>query len=92
MEATEVIKKPLITEKTTFDANEFNRYAFEVDLRAGKPEIKAAIETLYKVKVASVRTQVRKGKYFRNRFGTGKTSPWKRAAVTLEGEDRIDLF
>jgi large subunit ribosomal protein L23 len=92
LEATDIIKKPLITEKSTWESTERNRYAFEVNMRARKPQIKAAIEKLYKVRVASVATQVRKGKYFRTRFGPAKSSDWKRATVQLHEDDRIDLF
>ncbi len=92
MEATHVVKRPIITEKTTFEASSFNRYAFEVDIAARKGQIKAAVESLYGVRVAGVATQVRKGKTFRNRFGVGKTSDWKKATVTLHEDDRIDLF
>ena len=92
MEPTTVIKKPLITEKSAWETESRNRYSFEVDMRARKPQIKAAIETIYGVKVARVSTQVRKGKYFRTRFGPGKTSNWKRATVQLAGDDRIELF
>ncbi len=92
MEATTVIKKPLITEKSAWETETRNRYSFEVDMRARKPQIKAAIEEIYGVKVARVSTQIRKGQYFRTRFGPGKTSDWKRATVQLAGDDRIELF
>jgi len=92
MEATTVIKRPLITEKSTVESGERNRYSFEVDMRARKPQIKAAIESIYGVRVERVATQVRKGKYFRTRFGPAKTSSWKRAVVQLHEEDRIELF
>jgi len=92
MEATNVIKKPLITEKSAWEAESRNRYSFEVDMRAHKPQIKAAIESIYGVKVERVSTQIRKGQYFRTKFGPGKTSNWKRATVQLAGDDRIELF
>lgn len=92
IEATDIIKKPLITEKTTWESGDRNRYSFEVDKRAKKPQIKAAIEKLYKVRVQSVATQVRKGKYFRTRFGPAKSADWKKATVHLHEEDRIELF
>lgn len=102
-EPTHVLKRPIVTEKSTWEANApikngkragetTNRYTFEVPMDARKPEIKSAVETLYGVRVDRVATQVRKGKYFRNRFGTGKTSNWKKAVVTLHPEDRIELF
>ena len=103
MEPTHVIKRPLITEKSTFEAagtiprgkragQPLNRYAFEVDMRARKGDIAKAIESIYNVRVAKVNTQIRKGQYFRTRFGPGKTSQWKKALVTLHEDDRIDLF
>lgn len=92
MEPTTIIKKPLISEKSTWDSNALNRYAFEVDMRARKPQIKQAVESIYGVRVTGVATQVRKGKYFRTRFGPAKTSTWKRAIVQLHDEDRIELF
>jgi len=103
MHATQVIKRPLITEKSTWESmhtrlkgkqagEPLNRYSFEVDMRARKPQIREAIEALYDVRVLNVNTQVRKGQYFRTRFGPGKTSNWKKAVVTLHPEDRIELF
>ncbi|MGB1124395.1 MAG: 50S ribosomal protein L23 [Phycisphaeraceae bacterium] len=103
MEPTHVIKRPLITEKSTFEASgsiprgkragqPLNRYAFEVDMKARKGDIAKAIEAIYNVRVEKVNTQIRKGQYFRTRFGPGKTSQWKKALVTLHDDDRIDLF
>jgi large subunit ribosomal protein L23 len=92
MEPTTVIKKPLVTEKSAWETETRNRYSFEVDMRARKPQIKAAVEKIYGVKVARVSTQIRKGQYFRTKFGPAKTSNWKRATVQLAGDDRIDLF
>ena len=103
MEPTHIIKRPLITEKSTFEASgtiprgkragqPLNRYSFEVDRRARKGDIAKAIEAIYNVRVAKVNTQTRKGQYFRTKFGPGKTSSWKKAVVTLHADDRIDLF
>ena len=103
MEPTHIIKRPLITEKSTYEASgeiprgkragePMNRYAFEVDMRARKGDIAKAIEAIYNVRVVKVNTQTRKGQYFRTRFGPGKTSSWKKALVTLHPDDRIDLF
>jgi large subunit ribosomal protein L23 len=92
MEATTVIKKPLITEKSTWEGTDRNRYSFEVDMRARKPHIKAAVETLYGVRVVKVSTQVRKGTYFRTKFGPARTNNWKRATVQLHADDKIELF
>lgn len=92
MEATTVIKKPLVTEKTTFAAGADNRYAFLVDNRADKGQIKRAVEDIYSVRVLSVATQVRKGQLKRNRMGWFRVGSQKRAVVKLHAEDRIELF
>ncbi|MEX0887117.1 MAG: 50S ribosomal protein L23 [Phycisphaeraceae bacterium] len=92
MEPTQIIKKPLITEKSTWEGERHRRYSFEVDMRARKPEIRRAIESIYNVRVVKVHTVIRKGTYFRTKFGPGKTSSWKKAAVKIHEEDRIDLF
>ncbi|MFP4144502.1 MAG: 50S ribosomal protein L23 [Phycisphaeraceae bacterium] len=92
MEASQIIKRPLVTEKGTWEADRHNRYAFEVDRRADKPSIRQAVENLYDVRVRKVRTQVRKGSFFRTRYGLSKTSTWKKALVELQEGDRIELF
>lgn len=92
MEATQVIKRPLITEKSTFQTGEFNRYGFQVDRRATKPEIKQAVEELYNVRVMSVATNTRKGQLRRNKFGFWRSKDMKRAIVKVHPEDKIDLF
>lgn len=103
LEPNTIIKRPIITEKSTWEASReikqgdragqpVNRYAFVVDMRARKPHIRAAIESLYGVRVVKVATQVRKGTYFRNKFGQGKKPDWKKAVVQLHADDRIDLF
>ncbi len=92
MEPTTVIRRPLVTEKNTFYANEFNRYGFEVDPRATKDQIKAAVQALYGVRVLSVATQNRKGQLKRNRFGFYRKGQHKRAVVKVHPEDKIELF
>lgn len=92
IDATYVIKRPLITEKSTWESEARNRYSFEVAADARKADIKRAVESLYNVKVAKVSTQVRKGKYKRTRWGAAYTGNWKRATVQLAGDDRIELF
>lgn len=92
MEAIYVIKKPLVTEKGTFAMNEFNRYAFEVDVKATKPQIKAAIEELYKVKVDRVNTQVHKGEFRRLKYGEIRMPTVKTATVKLKEGSTIELF
>ena len=92
MEATFVIRNPLVTEKTTFASSEFNRYTFEVDTRADKGQIKRAVEELYGVRVMSVATQNRKGQMRRNRYGHWRTKDVKQATVKIHADDRIELF
>ena len=89
---TEVIKAPLVSEKTTFLANSKNAYTFEVDKKADKGQIKTAIEKLYNVKVVGVRTVNVAGKPKRTRAGEKTTSAWKKAVVQLHPDNKIDLF
>jgi large subunit ribosomal protein L23 len=88
---TEVIKRPLISEKSTFLTTK-NAYSFEVDKKADKAQIKAAIEKLYNVKVLDVRTSNVEGKTRRTRSGFKKTSEWKKAVVKLHPDNKLDLF
>jgi len=92
MESTTVIKRPLVTEKSTFDSSHLHRYAFEVDRRATKDQIKRAVEDLYGVRVVSVNTQNRKGQLRRNKFGYWQSRSMKRAIVRVHDDDRIELF
>ncbi len=87
-----VIKSPLLTEKTTVGMNEQKRYAFLVDARATKTEIKKAVEDIYKVRVESVNTQVRKGTHRRTKFGLTVAPNTKTAVVRLHKDDVIELF
>ncbi|MGE0057894.1 MAG: 50S ribosomal protein L23 [Dehalococcoidia bacterium] len=89
-----VIVRPVITEKST-DLAAANKYIFEVDIRANKPQIKQAIETAFEVTVVEVNTMVMKGKPRGNRrFGRKVTygTDWKKAIVTLAADDKIELF
>lgn len=92
MTPTTVIRKPLITEKNTFMADQFHRYGFEVDPKATKAQIKKAVELLYNVKVVHVATQHRKGHAKRNKFGFFQTGQHKRAVVKVAAGDKIELF
>ena len=86
----EVLRAPVITEKATLMA-EFNQVCFFVSLDASKPEIKAAVEDLFKVKVTGVNTLVQKGKAKRFRGRPGKRADMKKAIVTLAEGDSIDV-
>jgi large subunit ribosomal protein L23 len=92
MEAHYVVKRPLLTEKSTFSMNEKGQYCFMVDPRASKDEIKKAVESLYKVKVVSVNTQLRKGKFRRMRTGLTQESLTKKATVRLAEGQAIEMF
>ena len=92
MDNTNVIIKPLITEKSTHQQQTRNAYAFEVHEDANKPQIKQAVEKLYNVKVVDVRTMTRKGKPRRTKFKMTHGSDWKRAVVVLDENSRIELF
>lgn len=87
-----IIKKPLVSEKSTYGMNEQKRYAFEVDPRASKVEIKAAVEQIYKVRVLGVNTVVRKLKKRRIKTGIIQDAPTKKAVVRLHADDQIELF
>jgi len=92
MDDINVILKPLITEKSTHQQQTRNAYAFKVDGRANKHQIRHAVERLYDVKVVDVRTMHRKGKPRRSRNAETHTSDWKRAVVVLDENSRIELF
>lgn len=92
MNPIHVIKKPLLTEKSTYLADAHNRHAFLVDRTARKTEIKAAIEELYGVRVLGVSTQNRKGRRKRTRVGYIVESTTKKALVKLHPDDTIELF
>ena len=86
----DVIVSPVVTEKSTM-ASEQNQVVFNVAKKASKPEIKAAIEALFGVKVTGVNTLVRKGKVKRFRGTIGRQSDVKKAIVTLADGQSIDI-
>lgn len=88
----QVILRPLVTEKGTHQSTRYNAYTFQVNPLATKTEIKAAVEELFHVKVEAVRTQVREGKRRRFRQSMGSLPTWKKAIVTLSGDDKIEFF
>ncbi|MBS4021486.1 MAG: 50S ribosomal protein L23 [Dethiobacter sp.] len=91
-EARDIIKKPLVTEKSTAMMEE-RKYAFQVDPKANKVEIKKAVEELFKVKVKSVNTLHVTGKMKRMGVHVGRRPSWKKAIVTLEeGSKPIEIF
>ena len=91
MEPTHVIKMPIVTEKVTA-ASEHNQYAFKVDQRATKTDVKKAIEAIYGVKVVDVRTQVRQERDRTYKYGKTPGKTWKRAMVRVAEGQKIELF
>ena len=89
-ELYDVIRKPIITEKATM-VSEANAVVFEVAIDANKPKIKEAIETLFGVKVKAVNTTITKGKVKMFRGRKGKRKDVKKAYVTLEEGNTIDV-
>lgn len=88
----DIIKRPLVTEKTSIQKAVSNQLSFEVDRRANRVEIKRAIEEIFKVNVASVRTMQMKGKVKRRGRILGKRKNWKKAIVKLMPGERIEFF
>lgn len=88
----DILKRPLITEKSTVEKEERNKLFFEVDRRANKIEIKDAVEKIFKVDVLNVATINMKGK--RKRVGRHFTqhSDWKKAVVTIKPGQRVEFF
>lgn len=93
MRVQEIIRRPLITEKSTELKDERNIVAFEVAVDANKIEIRRAVEAQFKVKVAEVRVANVRGKMRRQGMHTGKRPNWKKAYVRLaDGEKSIEFF
>ncbi len=89
----EVIRRPLITEKSTNLKESQRTLCFEVHRDATKPEIKKAIESLFSVKVAAVRVLNAHGKLKRQGRFAGRRPDWKKAYIVLkEGEKMIEFF
>ena len=92
IEAQKIIRRPLVTEKSTQQKEVSRQYAFEVHPDANKIEIQHAVERLFKVKVLQVRTSHVLGKMKRLGRRYGKRPDWKKAIVTLKEGDRIEFF
>jgi len=87
----QILKTPHISEKSAVLGDNANQAVFQVATDANKAEIKAAVEQLFDVKVANVRTVNMKGKTKRQGMRRGKRSDWKKAYVSLEQGHEIDL-
>ena len=89
----DIIRRPVVTEKSDRLADEHNVYVFEVDLRANKDQVKEAVESIFDVNVLKVRTAVMPAKMGRRMRKTYiRRSAWKKAYVTVEPGQNIDLF
>jgi large subunit ribosomal protein L23 len=88
----DIIKRPVISEKTSIQKETANQVSFEVDRRANRVEIKRAIEKIFNVQVSSVKTMQIKGKIKQRGRIVGKRKDWKKAIVKLLPGQRIDFF
>lgn len=89
----DVIRRPVVTEKSSRLTDELNVYVFEVDMRANKPQIREAVETIFDVDVLKVRTAImpaKRGRRLRKTYI--RKSAWKKAYVTIAPGQTIDLF
>ena len=92
MNIYDVIKKPLVTEKTTIEKDARNIIVFVVHRDANKIEIKESVEKLFKVEVTAVKTATVAGKVKRVGKQSGKRANWKKAYVTLKEGNSVDFF
>jgi large subunit ribosomal protein L23 len=88
----DLIKRPVITEKTNIQKESYNQITFEIDRTANRVEIKKAVEDIFNVRVAVVRTMQVKGKTKQRGRIIGKRRDWKKAIVKLMPGERIDFF
>ena len=91
-----IIIKPIVTEKMTVQGEKLNRYGFIVDRKANKIQIKDAVEKMYGVTVAAVNTVnyhgKRKSRFTKAGLLRGRANHYKKAFITLAGEDKIDFY
>jgi len=96
MKQSEVLIKPILTEKANLQQTKLGKYSFKVDKRANKLEIKKAIETFYGVTVADVHTMVapakNKSRFTKAGYIQGVKSSYKKALVTIAAGETIDLY
>jgi large subunit ribosomal protein L23 len=88
----DIIIRPVVTEKTNIQKEAANQVTFEVDRRANRIEVRRAIERIFNVRVANVRTMQVRGKFKRRGRVLGKRRDWKKAIVTLRPGERIEFF
>ncbi len=92
MNPYEIIRKPIITEKSTIQKEKDNQLTFEVDRKANRVEIRHAVEKIFNVRVIKVRTIQMKGKVKRMGRTLGKRRDWKKAIVTMAAGENIEFF
>jgi large subunit ribosomal protein L23 len=92
MDAYKVLKRPLVTEKSTQEKKQSNQMVFEVDRRANKIMVRSAVESIFKVKVLSVQLMNVKGKQRRVGRNVGRRPDWKKAIVRLGQGENIEFF
>jgi large subunit ribosomal protein L23 len=92
LDSYRIIRRPLVTEKAMHRVETNREYAFEVDAKANKVEIRKAVEQLFSVRVVTVRTSIKKGRARRVGYHLTHTSSVKKAIVQLAEGDRIDLL
>jgi len=92
MDPYEILRRPIVTEKSGFQSDNLHRYTFDVDVRANKQQIKDAVERVFDVQVLAVNVVNVRGK--RRRWGrlVGRTKHWKKAIVTLSPGQTIQFF
>jgi large subunit ribosomal protein L23 len=88
----DLIKRPVVTEKTNIQKESYNQITFEIDRNVNRVEIKKAVEDIFNVRVAAVRTMQVKGKTKQRGRILGKRRDWKKAIVKLMPGERIDFF
>jgi large subunit ribosomal protein L23 len=88
----EIIKRPLLTEKSTEMKEKNNQYCFEVDSKATKSDVRNAVQDLFNVRVVDVKTMQYMGKTKRLGRFVGRRRDWKKAVVTLKAGASIELF
>jgi len=91
MDARQVIIRPIVSEKS-YALIAQNKYTFRVHPNAHKTQIRAAVEEIFEVQVAEVKTMTVRSKPKRRGYTSGKTRGWKKAIVMLAPGDRIELF
>lgn len=92
MHLEQVLIKPLLTEKSSIQTENTNRYVFKVQLKANKYQVKDAVEKMFDVKVVDVKTAVLPGKVKRAGRSVKKSSSWKKAYVKIQDGQKLELF